>query len=228
MVEVFAFRILDDEDFLSKKEGLLHLLPPENRNFIARFKRTSGAQRSLFGELLARFIIGKTLGVDSKTIAFNKSKNGKPFLNKTGLHFNLSHSGDYVVMALSDHEVGIDVEVIRPINYRIAERFFSPQEVSVLNLKAGYNKLEYFFDLWTLKESYLKLIGTGLTRSLSSFTIEIKDGEFMMREKMKRKNANVYFEQYPLEAGYKLSVCSYNKNFTHRVKWITIKDFLKK
>ena len=227
MVEVFAFRILDDDKFLSEKEKLLYLLPPENRNFIERFKRTSGAQRSLFGELLARFIIGKTLGVDSERIVFNKSKNGKPFLNSTELHFNLSHSGDYVVMAASDLEVGIDIELIRTINYRIAERFFSPDEVSILNSKAGSNKLEYFFDLWTLKESYLKLIGTGLTRSLSSFTIEFDDGEFRMKEKGKRKNTNVFFKQYLLEKEYKLSVCSYNKNFTDKVKWITVEDFSK-
>ncbi len=227
MVEVFALGILEENDFLSHKESLLELLPPENRNFISRFRRNSSAQRSLFGELLLRHVLGQRLGIDGKAIVFSKSKNGKPYLRASGIHFNLSHSGEYVAVALSDHDTGIDVEQIRPVNYRIAERFFSPEEVTALNSKSGSSKLEYFFDLWTLKESYLKMIGTGLTRSLSSFTVEFVNGGFRMTEKSGSRKAEIFFKQYSIDDAYKLSVCSYNRSFSDEVVWIEAKDFFK-
>ncbi len=228
MTEVFAIRLLDDQDFLDKKELLLDLLPESNRSFISRFKRTAGAQRSLFGELLSRFILQQKLGLDGKAIIYNKSKNGKPFLESKQAQFNLSHSGNWVVMAYGKEEVGIDVEEIRPINYRIAERFFSTEEVRLLNSKSGDEKLDYFFDLWTLKESYLKLIGTGLTRSLSSFTIYHKGADIRIKERGKAGKPSAYFRQYPLDKGYKLSVCSFKNNFTEKVEWIIVDDFIRK
>jgi 4'-phosphopantetheinyl transferase len=226
MVEVYAIRLLNDEDFLAKKELLLDHLPVSNRNFIARFKKTSSAQRSLFSELLSRFILSQKLGIKSKAIIFNKSENGKPFLENRNAHFNLSHSGNWVVLALSKSEVGIDVELIRPVNYRIAERFFSPAEVRLLNTRKDNDKLDYFFDLWTLKESYLKLIGTGLTRSLNSFSIYHHHDEIRMKETGRTNNAAIFFRQYPLEEGYKLSVCSYDKTFAKKIEWITVDDIL--
>jgi len=225
MIEVFAIRLLDDEVFLYEKENLLELLPVSNRNFYSRFKRISGLQRSLFGELLSRAILSRKLGIHSASIVFNKSENGKPYLENRKVNFNLSHSGDWVVMAMAEAEVGIDIELIRPINYRIAERFFSPAEVSVLNSKMKDDKLEYFFELWTLKESYLKLIGTGLTRSLNSFTIYQEDQRFRIRENGNSGASNVFFKQYPIEDGYKLSVCSHSGLFAEKIERITIEHF---
>lgn len=226
MVEVFAIRILEEEDFLSKKEILIELLPTANRSFFSRFKRTSSLQRSLFGELLSRFVLSQKTETKAKDIVFNKSENGKPFIENRNDYFNLSHSGNWVVMAYSSAEVGIDVEVIRPVNYRIAERFFSAGEVKILNSKNGEEKLDYFFDLWTLKESFLKLIGTGLTRSLSSFSIYHDGEEFRIKEKGKKGQSDIFFKQYKVEEGYRLSVCSPQKFFAEKIKWITVDELL--
>jgi 4'-phosphopantetheinyl transferase len=226
MVELFAIRLLDEASFLNKKEQLLEMLPVENRTFFTRFKRTASLQRSLLGEVLLRYILGRKLGIQSITITFRKSDNGKPYLENKEAYFNLSHSGDWVVMALSDGEVGIDVEVVRTVNYRIAERFFSPEEVALLNSKVDNEKLDYFFDLWTLKESFLKFIGTGLTRSLNSFSIYHDKARIRIKEEGKLNNTNIFFRQYAIENGYKLSVCSYNAYFTERIKVITVKDLI--
>jgi 4'-phosphopantetheinyl transferase len=226
MVEVFAIKILNEESFLIKKDILLELLPLANRNFYSRFKRTSALQRSLFAELLSRFIISQKSELVPHNILFSRAKNGKPFLENSDTKFNLSHSGDWVVMALAEAEVGIDVELIRPVNYQIAERFFSKDEVTILNSKEGDEKLEYFFDLWTLKESYLKLIGTGLTRSLSSFTVHQHSGKFVISEDGNEINTNVFFKQYGLTEEYKLSVCSFNKNFNPGLNLVSVDDLL--
>jgi 4'-phosphopantetheinyl transferase len=226
MVELFAIRLMDEESFHSRKEQLLEFLPVENWTFFTRFKRTTSLQRSLLGEVLLRYILGCKLGIQSNTIIFRKSDNGKPYLENKETHFNLSHSGDWVVMAFSDGEVGIDVEVVRPVNYRIAERFFSLEEVASLNSKEGDEKLDYFFDLWTLKESFLKLIGTGLTRSLNSFTIYHDRERFRIKEKGKLIDTDIFFRQFPVEKGYKLSVCSYKAYFAEKMKVITVKDLI--
>lgn len=225
MVEVYGKKLESEENFLEKKEILLSLLPDSCKEPINRFKRVQGAQRSLLGELLSRKIISQKVQIPVKEISFKKTEKGKPYLELHEVEFNLSHSGDWVVFAISQKEVGIDVEKIKKINYRIAERFFSKDEFSVLNEKTGKEKQAYFFDLWTLKESYLKLIGTGLTRSLDSFSVIQSKNEFKLKEKSSDHPEQVNFIQYEIDRDYKLSVCSYEETFSKKTEILTINDF---
>ncbi len=75
------------------------------------------------------------------------------------LYFNLSHSKTW----------GGDIERIRGINLKIAERFFSNEEYMLINSKTGYNQFLCFYEYWTLKEAFVKAIGKGLVVSLDSF-----------------------------------------------------------
>ncbi len=209
MVEVYAVRLLNEDDFIKRKEQFLSLLPLHLHEGISRHKRVQGAQRSLLGELISRKILSNKLSIPIHTIEFQKTDKGKPFINIPDIHFNLSHSGDWVVFAFAKKEIGIDVERIKKINYGIAERFFSSEEFASLNGKSGRKKQEYFFDLWTLKESYLKLIGTGLTRSLDSFTVVQEGDKFILIENSNKSKEAVYLKQYEIDDAYKLSVCSY-------------------
>ena len=136
----------------------------------------------------------------------------------------MSHSGDWVVFAFAKKEVGIDIEKIKKINYRIAERFFSTEEFLSLNEKSGKEKQEYFFDLWTMKESYLKLIGTGLTRSLDSFTIFHKNNRYNLKESSSNSIEPIYIRQYNIDENYKLSVCSYIDSFVEEVEIFTLNN----
>ena len=128
---------------------------------------------------------------------------GKPrLIVPQGVHFNLSHSGKYTVLALSDTEVGVDVQQKRAVDLRVARRYFSPEEWA--HISAAEDKEGLFYRYWTAKESYLKALGTGLARPLNSFTVrfgggaEIDDphesGEWSVREYCGLK-------------GYALAVC---------------------
>lgn len=89
------------------------------------------------------------------------------------LQFNISHTRDLIVMALClEGELGVDVEHSdrRGQTVEIAERFFSPREVTQLRAMPGSFQRDRFFDLWTLKESYIKARGMGLSIPLNSFT----------------------------------------------------------
>lgn len=92
-----------------------------------------------------------------------------------GVFFNLSHSGEWTVTAISDSEVGVDVQQVRPVDMRLATRFFAESERKIL-AEAGDNSERLFYRLWTVKEAYLKAVGTGLNRPLNSFSVRMTAG----------------------------------------------------
>lgn len=93
-------------------------------------------------------------------------ENGKPyFKNHPDFHFNISHSGNVIAVALSSAPVGVDIEKLRNANLKIAERRFTDKE------KAFVKTNEDFFYVWTRKEAFLKRIGLGLKKSLLSFCV---------------------------------------------------------
>jgi 4'-phosphopantetheinyl transferase len=227
MIEVFAIKLVEDKIFKAQKEGLLCYLPNESREAVLHLKTVKGAQRSLLGDLISRIIIGQKISVPTQEIHFKKTTKGKPYLKNYPIRFNISHSGDWVVLAVAEMDVGIDVEKIRQINYRIAERFFSTHENLLLDKHGGTDKLDLFFDFWTLKESFLKLLGTGLTKSLNSFTIVRKNDKFTLLEDSNKKQEPVFFKQYNLAENYKLSVCSYKNDFVKEPKIITVEELMR-
>jgi 4'-phosphopantetheinyl transferase len=165
------FQPLDDLRFLELKGLVSAYLPDDSSKKASKFKHPVNAQRQIIGELLVRAVICNSFGLANDENLFRYSEHKKPSLkNHNNIHFNISHSGDWVVCAVSAKEVGIDVEKIRETNFKIARRFFSNDEVKHLFALPKNQQLEYFFDLWTLKESYLKMLGSGLTKPLSSFT----------------------------------------------------------
>lgn len=107
-------------------------------------------------------------------------RDGKPSFSeriteKTGIFFNLSHSGNYLAGAFSDREIGLDIQTTSPPHgdvLRIARRFFTPDEYELLAaVKDPENQLILFFRLWSIKEAYLKYCGCGLRADLNSFLI---------------------------------------------------------
>lgn len=97
-------------------------------------------------------------------------EHGKPMLPKEmGLYFNLSHSGDYVLCAVSDKETGADIQRHGKYQDRLAERFFHPEELAYL--KEAEDQKKRFYDLWCLKESCIKCTGRGLSTGLERFSV---------------------------------------------------------
>lgn len=99
---------------------------------------------------------------------------GKPFLkDHPGIHFNISHTKGLVVCGLGDEEIGIDVERIRPFQENILKKVLSPKELIHLESLRPNQRAEYFFRIWTLKESYGKAVGCGLTKPLTEVSFEL-------------------------------------------------------
>ncbi|WP_150267832.1 4'-phosphopantetheinyl transferase family protein [Paenibacillus tepidiphilus] len=193
-------------------EQWLELLSAERRDSLCRFKRWSDRLRSFTGECLIRNLAGAYLGCRPSEVRIAKeSGGGKPVLPYAGMHFNVSHSGEWVVCAIDRCPVGIDVEEIKPIDLGIAERFFSADEYKALLTEPADRQIEMFYELWTLKESYLKQNGQGLSGGLDSFTVTRNGSGY------NEVSGQCFFRLYEVDSRYKLSVCANHTEFPQEV-----------
>lgn len=204
-------------------ERYLSQIPMERQERVRRYVREEDAIRSLCGSLLTQYVIWKEL----KTVNFSYSYNkyGKPFVSEfPSFHYNLSHSHNWVVCATDDNEVGIDIEKIKDIDLGIAERFFTPSEFAEIQRKSSFEQIACFYEYWTMKESYIKALGKGLSIPLNSFCIREENGEYQTID----QNSKLYFfNQLYLDNEYKLAVCSKKKIIDIKVQYVNMENFNK-
>lgn len=198
---------------------LLSKVSLEKQRRIANFRRKEDAYRSLLGELLVRLAIIRHTPLANQEIVFASNLYGKPFLqNKPEFCFNLSHSGQWVVLICGWRSsfLGIDVEKITPMDMKLAERFFSRPEYDALLLLTGENQLDYFFHLWTLKESYMKALGKGLSIPLDSFSIaRTAEGIWHCPD-----STQFQFKSFKLDSAHILSACSDTAGIPDKIQYV--------
>jgi 4'-phosphopantetheinyl transferase len=159
----------------------------------------------------------------NEEIAFTNDYYGKPSFKKMeGVEFNLSHSGVWVVGVIDDRPVGIDVEQVQPIDLEISENYFSGDEHRDLMSKP--DKYDYFFTLWSLKESYIKILGKGLSHPLNAFSMSFTEtGEIIIKVEGKRIG-DIFFRQYDIDKQYKMAVCATHDRIPHDVHIVTVEE----
>jgi 4'-phosphopantetheinyl transferase len=152
----------------SELQKLELLLAKEEKARADRFKFDIHRHHFIAARANLRIILSHYLSLPSQEIEFSYSPKGKPFLNDyQNLEFNLSHSQDLAVCAVTENSVlGIDLEYFSS-NQRdsekiqnIAERFLSKTESEIIQASASKSKI--FYKIWTAKEAYLKATGCGL------------------------------------------------------------------
>lgn len=165
-------------------EQLAQTLSPDELVRAERFYFERDKHRFIVARALLRITLGSYLGVQPWELQFCYGYRGKPALAtihaKSGLRFNVSHSQDLAVYAVScDRELGIDVEFIRPINEaeQIAKRYFSARENASFQSLAPSEKQAGFFYHWTRKEAYLKAEGEGLSADSDRFDASVATEE---------------------------------------------------
>lgn len=95
------------------------------------------------------------------------AEGGKPTLQGTDMRFNLSHSGAFAACALSDGEIGLDIQIPVQMREGLVRRFLTPEERRYLDTASDRDAA--FTELWTRKESFIKATGKGLAAGLDSF-----------------------------------------------------------
>ena len=187
-------------------------LSEERKDKILHFKMEHSRKQSLIAGLLLKYVLDLR-GLSMEKITYGQ--NGKPGIE--GMYFNLSHSGDMVICAVSDRNIGCDIETVSTVKEGIADRFFTKQETQYLNFFEGPQKEQEFFRLWTIKESYMKLTGEGMSLPLSGFNVKI--GENISIE----RNGEIcpcHIKEYEID-GYRTAVCAMEQDFDLDVTYVS-------
>ena len=126
-----------------------------------------------------------------------KEEKGKPyFLYNDKVHFSVSDTQNYIAVAIHDKRIGIDIEYLRKGKRQLAERFFHPNEINYLNnilhtpsyiLHNTYD--EAFTQLWTIKEAYVKMTGTGIAGHFSN--IDLSPEDFVLQQSYIKQGAEI-------------------------------------
>lgn len=224
MTEIFAANIEENPDRMVY-ERMITRLPPEEQNRIGRFRLLNDRKRALLGAVLIRSLLCSRTGLKEEQLLLSRGAYGKPFLKGAeDIHFNLAHSGKWVVCILGNSEAGIDVEKMEPIDIRLGKYFFSSLEYAALTELSRERQLNRFYELWTLKESYMKAIGKGLAIPLDSFSVVLEKEEIRLEA---AAGGSFSFKQYRIEKGYKLAACSKEKPLPDMVNIISVQSMMR-
>ncbi len=164
-------------------EGLKTLLSSTELTKAVAFRQPADANRFIAGRGITKKILGYYAGTDARQVIISPGKNGKPIANiDAGIvqpNFNISHSGNKVLIAFCNQMVGIDVELVKEMELEsMAELVFSEREHSIF--RKSNDPINTFYYFWTRKEALLKTVGVGLTDHLSSVDMsEAIDTDFV-------------------------------------------------
>ena len=210
MVNVYVMNVRnlpDPEKHWEVMDGLWE----ERKQKILRYKNAANRKQSLGAGILLRYVL-QLHEVPVEELKYGP--NGKPELES--ICFNLSHSADLVMCAVGEDAVGCDVEKIGSAREGVARRFFTENEVQYLDALRGVKRREEFFRLWTLKESYMKMTGEGLSLGLNRLEFVLGETIQVYRDGV-LWNCNV--KEYNLQ-GYKLAVCAVEEDLAETVQYV--------
>lgn len=169
------FLEISDGNVIEPFDQIVEVVSARRRERIKNTKCIIDKKLSLYSEIIVRDLICSNLKISNKRIDFCYSKYGKPYLSESNFHFNISHTRNAVVVAISDVSVGIDIERIGRYNSDIAMRCYTKNEHDYLHEVSDIEAQKRFYEIWTRKEAYTKYTGEGLLKPFHSFDVLDKD-----------------------------------------------------
>lgn len=172
-VHVWLFHLNCTPPYIKR---FLPFLDDAERDRSERFVHFVHRKRFIVSHGFMRSVLALYLKTPAESLIFSKGEHGKPFLaDHAHLHFNLSHSADIAMLAVSLHEVGMDVEYADRKNewQKIVQRFYTHHEQSAIATLPEATQREAFFQVWARKESVMKVTGQGLYLNPSQFTVSV-------------------------------------------------------
>lgn len=209
-------RALEDPGRFSARCGEM---PPGRRAKIDALRSGKAKRLSLAAGVLLQIALARAGAGEAE---FSFGENGKPCLSGGGVEFNLSHSGNLAACAVSALPVGVDVEAFRHFDEKLLRHICQERELANLRERAAPEDEDRLFtELWTIKESFLKYLGTGILLPPREVCIEIGSGGTLRAVCGRYPDAarDARFTQYALE-GHALTVCSPYREFTAELEWI--------
>ena len=223
MLEVFYIYMPSTVRYEKVSPGLKKWISEETYREIVVYKNERVKLFRSAGEALVRYVLKTYWHIAPFSYRILRQKKGKPYLEGVpNLFFNISHSGDYLVCAFSDQAVGIDIEKRQKARMEVASRFFHSLEVERLKSVWAEKKDRLFYDFWSVKESFLKYTGAGLTRPMSSFLVAFEEDGIFLHEENRKLPLEV--SECPIDHRYSCFVCS-EQNVLPRVRECSISIF---
>ena len=160
------------------RQKYLTLLNDEEFRHYKRFRFPKHQHQYLVARALIRCVLSSyEPSISPRKWQFICNKFGKPFILNSDLSFNISHTDNYIFLAITAQKaLGIDIEKITPAVrlLDIAHQHFTPEEKAILNSTPDNLQTKMFYLIWTLKEAYTKACGQGLSMPLNSFCVANK------------------------------------------------------
>ncbi len=162
MTKVFLYFYPDQFD-VTQIDSCFEVLPLERREKVLRYRRQIDKTNCILSYLLLVHALYKEYGLRCTNLSY--SKTGKPYLpDYPNIHFNLSHCVKGCVCAVSNTPVGVDIQEIRPFSQLVANHCCNEKELSLLS--NTIDPADAFTRIWSMKEAFLKMTGTGITQDL--------------------------------------------------------------
>ena len=171
---MLKYEIKDVSEFTDEElEKYFSYMCDSRKAKVKELKKEHSKRCTIAGEIVARKLLSDITAKNPEYFIITIDCNGKPQIkNYAGLFFNISHSESKVAVAVSDEELGIDIEAIRSYSLRLAKKICNKEELLYIfghlpeetefTENASKETLRRFFEVWTAKEAYFKCIGNGL------------------------------------------------------------------
>ncbi len=190
MADIYILNVSECENELI---SLLPFISEKRRQLAENLRHKKAALFTIASEA----ILARSLSL-SLPCPYQTDQKGKPFISGCK-HFNISHSGDFVVCAVSNAEIGVDTELVPRMTSHIMHKFLSPAEINQFKALPESAQNAFLCEKWVRKESYLKLSGEGLRKSPASLCFE---GDKLL------ENSQIFCRCFNLTDEQLLAVCS--------------------
>lgn len=222
-MQIYLLKLPLSSDVFAKNLELLKCyLHPSDYGLLSA--KTNSQMLSAMGKISVQYLYGRQASAQGSVypLPFAYTKEGKPYLEGcSDFCFNISHTKEWVAVAVGTADIGVDIELLRTYKPTVAKRFFHPEEYSLLETLPPQLHNEMFTRLWTLKESYVKYTGTGIANNFDKFAISIN----LSGLRIKGNDSPVCFKQYNYD-GLFVSACSATDVFPANIILLTMEEIL--
>lgn len=184
---------------LDSISGAWSILDDNERRNARKFVVVEDQNRFILFKYIVRVILSEHLRVLPEEVKFSFNRNGKPRLVPQPLEFNISHTGETIIVVTSEGSpIGVDIEYNKDLRYagNRFSSFFNDNEIAYIH-KDKDLKTKRFYDLWTAKEAYLKMIGTGMLKNPLSVNIMWNNGRPFACESEGCESSKLIYIDFP-------------------------------
>ena len=200
--------LLDIQQCAQYMDGYHQFLSVDETSKADKFRFAKDRNTYVTTRAVLRELVSKQLDCNPVDVEFTYSEYGKPKLRHNDLKFNVSHSGSYALIGLSNKiDIGVDIEEVKYTSdlRNVAHRFFSTQEFNELFMLERADIPTGFFNCWTRKESFIKAVGHGLSFPLDQFVVSLKPGDKVELKETTfdpQEKSNWTLDELPTPIGY--------------------------